>query len=129
MFIVGKKHFKQISKNKKAKSIHNPVPSRLSLTHPDFYLCLHVSYGFPGGSVVKNLPANAGDAGLIPGLERTPGEGNDNPLQYSCLGNSMDRGAWQATVQGVTKNQTHFNILLSTEYVSNIELEQNPNTK
>ena len=99
MFIVGKKHFKQISKNKKAKSIHNPVPSRLSLTHPDFYLCLHVSYGFPGGSVVKNLPANAGDAGLIPGLERTPGEGNDNPLQYSCLGNSMDRGAWQTPLQ------------------------------
>ena len=80
----------------------------------------------------KNPPANVGaarDMGLIPGLGRSPGGGNGNPLQYSCLGNSMDRGAWQATVQGVTKNQTHFNILLSTEYVSNIELEQNPNTK
>ena len=54
-------------------------------------------------SVVKNLPANAGDAGLIPGSERCPGEGNDNPLQYSCLGNPMDRGAWWATVHGVTK--------------------------
>jgi len=55
---------------------------------------------FPGGSVVKNLPANAGDAGdasLIPGLGRSPGVGNGNPLQYSCLENSMDRGAWQAT--------------------------------
>ena len=48
-------------------------------------------------SVVKNLPANAGDSGLIPGLGRSPGEGNDNPLQYSCLGKSMDRGAWQAS--------------------------------
>jgi len=50
--------------------------------------------GFPGGSVIKNLPANAGDVILIPGLGRSPGEGNGNPLQYFCLGNSMDRGAW-----------------------------------
>ena len=57
--------------------------------------------GFPGGSVVKNLPANIGDMGLIPGLGRSPGEGNGNPIQYSCLGNSMDRGAWWATVHGV----------------------------
>ena len=48
--------------------------------------------------MVNNPPANAGDAGLIPGLERSPEEGNDNPLQYSCLENSVDRGAWQATV-------------------------------
>ena len=47
--------------------------------------------GFPGGSVVKNLSANTGDAGLIPGLGRFPGEGNGNPLQHSCLGNPMDR--------------------------------------
>ena len=53
--------------------------------------------------MVKNLPANAGDVGSIPGSERSPGEGNDNPLQYSCLENPMDRGAWQATVHGVTK--------------------------
>jgi len=51
-------------------------------------------WGFPGGSGVKNLPANAGDMGLIPGLERSPGEGSGIPLQYSCLGNPMDRGAW-----------------------------------
>ena len=49
--------------------------------------------GFPGGSVVKNPPVNAGDAGLIPGSGRSPGEGNGNPLQYSCLENPMDRGA------------------------------------
>ena len=56
--------------------------------------------------MVKNLPANAGDAGdvgLIPGLERSPGEGNGNPFQYSCLGNPKDRGAWWATVHGVTE--------------------------
>ena len=57
---------------------------------------------FPGGSVVKNLPANAGDTGLIPG-GRSPGEGNGNPHQYSPLGNPMVRGAWRATVHGVIK--------------------------
>ena len=59
--------------------------------------------------VVKNLPANAGDirdASSIPGLGRTPGEENGNPLQYSCLENSMDRGAWQATIHVVTKSRT-----------------------
>ena len=59
--------------------------------------------------MVKSLPANAGHTGdmsWIPGLERSPGEGNDNPLQYSCLGNPMDRGAWQATVHGVTRVKT-----------------------
>ena len=59
--------------------------------------------------MVKNPPANAGnetDAGLIPESGRSPGVGNGNPLQYSCLENSMDRGAWRATVHGVTKSQT-----------------------
>ena len=58
--------------------------------------------------MVKNLPANAGDirnVGLIPGSGRSPGGGNGNPLQYSCLENPMDRGAWQVTVHGVTKTQ------------------------
>ena len=62
--------------------------------------------GFPGGSVVKNPPANAGDSGSIPGSGRYPGEGNGNPLQYSCLRNPMDRGAWQATIHGVTESDT-----------------------
>ena len=59
--------------------------------------------GLPGGSVVKNLPANAGDMGLIPRLGKSSGEGNGYPLQYSSLGNPMDRGAWWATVHGVAK--------------------------
>ena len=56
--------------------------------------------------MVKNPPANAGDAGSIPGLGRSPGEGNDNPLQYPCLGNPMVRGAWWATVHRVAKSRT-----------------------
>ena len=71
------------------------------------FFCLYL--GFPSGSVVKNLPANAGatvDVSLIPGLVRYPGEGNGNPLQYSCWDNSMDREAWQARVYGITKSQT-----------------------
>ena len=58
--------------------------------------------GFPGGSAVKNPPANAGDWGSIPELGSSPGEGNGNPLRSSCLGNPMDRGAWRAIVYGVT---------------------------
>ena len=68
--------------------------------------------GFPGGSVVKNPSANAGDkrdGSLIPGLGRSPGGGHGNPLQYSCLGNPMDKGAWQATVHGVAKSWTQLN--------------------
>ena len=64
------------------------------------------SQGFPGSSMVKNLLANAGDAGSIPGWGRSPGGGNDNPLQYYCLENPMDRGVWWVTVHGVTKSQT-----------------------
>ena len=58
---------------------------------------------FPGGSVVKNLAANAGDSGAITGSERSPGEGNGNPFQYSCLRNPTDRGVWRATVHRVVK--------------------------
>ena len=61
-------------------------------------------WGFPGGSVVKNSPVSAGDVDSIPGLGRSPGGGNGNPLQYSCLDNLMDRGAWWATVHGVAKS-------------------------
>ena len=59
--------------------------------------------GFSGVSVGKDPPANTRDAGLIPGSGKSPGEGNGNPLQYSCLGNPMDTGAWGAIVYGVTK--------------------------
>ena len=58
---------------------------------------------FPGGSGVKNWPASAGDMGLILGLGRSPGEGNGNLLQYSCLGHPLYRGAWQAIVHRVAK--------------------------
>ena len=64
------------------------------LMYPHWYI---------GGSLVKNPPANAGDVGSIPGLGRSPGEGNGNSLQYSCLGNHTDRGAWWVTIHGVTK--------------------------
>ena len=67
------------------------------------FLLLHYSQNFPGGSVVKNPPANAGDSGLIPGPGRSLGEGNGSPSQYSCLENPIDREGWQATVHGVTK--------------------------
>ena len=59
--------------------------------------------GFPGSSVNKESAYSAGDLGSIPGLGRSPGGGNGNPLQYSCLGNPMDRGAWWAAVHGVTR--------------------------
>ena len=64
------------------------------------------SWGFPGGSAVKNLPADAGDVGSTPGSGRSPGGGHGNPLQYSCLRNPTDRGAWRAAVPGVAENQT-----------------------
>ena len=64
------------------------------------------SLGFPGGSEVKASTCNVGDLGLIPGLGRSPGEGNGNPLQYSCLENPMDGGAWWATILGVAKSRT-----------------------
>ena len=72
-----------------------------------FYRDSKVNLGcFPGGSDGKESACNAGDKGSIPGLGRSPGEGHGNPLQYSCLENPMDRGAWQATVHGVTWSQT-----------------------
>ena len=83
--------------------------------------------GFPGGSVVKNPPANAGDsgdAGSIPGLGRCSGWGNGNPLQFYCLGDPMDRGAWQATVCGVKKEWDTTEPLSITHRCSLISLEQ-----
>ena len=62
--------------------------------------------GFPGGSDGKESACSAGDLGSIPGSGESPGEGNGNPLQYSCLENSVDRGAWPAVVHGVAKSQT-----------------------
>ena len=69
--------------------------------------------GFPGGSEDKASARNVGDRGLIPRSGRSPGEGNGNPLQYSCLENPMDGGAWWATVHGVTKSWTRLNDFIS----------------
>ena len=66
--------------------------------------CLSTALGFPGGSEVKASVCHVGDLGQIPGLGRFPGEGHGNPLQYSCLENPMDRGAWRATVHWVAKS-------------------------
>ena len=71
----------------------------------NFSISNHSLVGFPGGLDDKES-ALLGDPSLIPGLGRAPGEENSNPLQYSCLGNSVDRGAWWATVHGVTKSRT-----------------------
>ena len=84
----------------------NSSPSHFKVIHyfPPSLIC----GGFPDGSVGKESTCSAGDTGdmgSIPGLGRSPGGRNDNPLQYSCLGNPLDRGAWQATVHGVAKSQ------------------------
>ena len=70
---------------------------------------------FSGGSDGKESACNVGDLGSIPGLERSPGGGHGNPLQYSCLENSMNRGAWQGTVHGVEKSLTHMEFILYKE--------------
>ena len=75
-------------------------------------------WGFPGGSEVKVSAYNAEDLGLIPGLGRSPGEGNGNPLQYSCLENPMDGGAWWAMVHGVTKSPTRLSDFTFTMCIS-----------
>ena len=70
-----------------------------------------LNMGFPGGSDGKESACDAGGLGLIPGSGRSPGKGNASPLLYSCLENSIDRGAWQATVHGVAKSQTHMLVI------------------
>ena len=71
-----------------------------------FFFKIKVLWGLAGGSDSEESASNAGDPGSIPELGRFPGKGNGNPLQYSCLGNPMDRGAWWATAHGVAKSQT-----------------------
>ena len=88
--------------------ILNKFSFRISeCTSPCTFTCnIYAFVSFSVGSAVKNLPANVGDTGPTPASGRCPGEGNDNPLQYSCLWNPLDRGAWWATVYGVTKSWT-----------------------
>ena len=71
---------------------------------------------FPGGSEVKESDCNAGDLGSISGSGRSPGEGNGNPLQYSCLGNPMDGGAWWPTVHAVSKSWTRLSYFTSLHF-------------
>ena len=89
--------------------VHGVVKSQRPLSDFHFHFHFHtLLQGFPGGSVVKNLPAPAGDArnvGSITRWKRSAGRGHGNPLQYCCLENLMDRGAWQTRVHGVTKSQ------------------------
>ena len=87
------------------------LTGRLFITEPTWkpiYKHTYIHMGFPHSSVSKESACNAGHLGLIPGLGRSPGEGNGNPLQYSCLENSMDSRAWQATVHGVTRIRHDF---------------------
>ena len=75
--------------------------------------------GFPGDVVINNSSVNAADSrdtGSIPASGRSPGAGNGNPLQYSCMKNPMDRGSWQATVQGVTKSQAQLSTHIHTQH-------------
>ena len=83
-----------------------PKVTKLSKSVTLFLLGVGYTEGFPDGSDGEEFSCNAGDQGLIPGSERSPGEGNDYPLQYSCLENSVDRGGWWATVHRVTKGWT-----------------------
>ena len=83
-----------------------------------------IPLGFPDGSGGKESACNAGDPGLIPGLGRFPGEGNGYPRQYSCLENSMDRGAWQATVHGVAKTWTRLSDFTFTFLYVLVETEK-----
>ena len=80
----------------------------------------------PHSSVSKESACNAGDLGLIPQLGRPPGEGNGNPLQYSCLENPMDRGAWRATVHGVTKSWTRLSVHTHTHTHTHTHKHINP---
>ena len=104
-----------------------PSPGELILFHNINYH-LYLTYkGFPGGSAGKENAWNAGDPGSIPGLGRSPGEENGNPLQYSCLENFMDRGAQWATVCKATKSQTHW-VSLSTNQKTVHTLQPSPKT-
>ena len=77
----------------------------------------NVRTGFPGSSVIKNSSANARDMSLISSPGRLPGEGNGNPVQYSCLDISMDRGVWYVVVHGVAKNWTQFSLWTMTSNI------------
>ena len=100
ILIQNPRNFPDVSRPKESPSSSTTTPLFSDIEAPCWFL--------PRASLVaqwvKNPPANAGDIGSIPGSGRSPGEGKGNPLQYACLGNTMDRGAWWATVHGVTES-------------------------
>ena len=96
----------QTKKNPSLSQLPPPCWQNAGAKTPSFYRRALTNLGFSGGSDRKESACNAGDLALIPGLGRSPGEGNGNPLQYSCLENPMDRGAWQAAVQGLKESDT-----------------------
>ena len=105
---------KRVENTWKKKFCDIPEKNRTWICHSSstVYTALTLYLGFPGGSDSKESVCNAGDTDLIPGLGRSPGVGNGNPLQYSCLENSMDREAWRATVHGVAKSRTRLSDFL-----------------
>ena len=92
--------------SEKDTQLIHPEQRATSLVQSKSYLNPVTERVFPGGSVGKESACNAGELCSIPGLGRSPGEGNGNPLQYSCPENSKERGAWRATAHGVAKSQT-----------------------
>ena len=97
-----------LTSNLRYVQISQSTTSKFSytITSIPFLWCIYYYWGFPGGSDGKESAHNEADLGSVPGWERSPGERNDYPLQYSCLHSSMDRGVWQATVHEVTKGWT-----------------------
>ena len=97
----------------KKKNLTLCVPLPAQAGHAHFHSWVIIKYkpdrGFPSRSDSKESACSAGDLGSVPGLGRFPGEGNGNPLQYSCLENSMDRGTWWGTVHGIAKSRTWLN--------------------
>ena len=107
-----KRRWRKRRRGRKKKVRNMPKPLCISIY-------THIIGGFPGGSEDKASACNAGDPGSIPGLGRSPGEGNGNPLQYSCLENPMDRGAWRATVYRVAKSRTRLSDFTHTHTFPN----------
>ena len=105
VFLPGESHRQKSLVDYSPRS-HTESDTTEQLTHTHTHTHTHTLIIFPGGSAGKESACNAGDPGLIPGLGRSPGAGNGNPLQYSCLENPMDREARWAIVHGVAKSRT-----------------------
>ena len=99
--------------------LRDSITKRQKQRHSKNLILVNTLFSFPGGSDSKASVYNAGDPGSIPELGRSPGEGNGNPLQDYCLENPMDRGAWQATVHGVTKSRTRLSDFISLQTIQN----------